>query len=166
MERKSSSKERQNKMEKEADAVKKLLNKFDIKIIKHKPTYTAVESSKERGIPLSQGVKSLILDLDGKIIEVLISGDYKIDLNKLKKYFNVKNAKLADKEVVFKKTNCEIGSVHPFCKIFNNIETYIDKSVLRSEKVDFSIGNFRESIEMKTKDFVSVLKVEVIDVGK
>jgi len=153
-------------MEKEAEKVKELLKGFDIKVIKHKPSNTALESSELRKVPLMQGVKSLILDLNGKIIEILISGDKKVDLNKLKKHFHVKNARLADKDVVFKKTNCEIGSVHPFCKIFNNIGTYIDKSVLRNEKVDFSIGINYESIEMDLKDFFLVLNAEVIDVGK
>ena len=152
-------------MEKEAEAVKKLLKEFNIKIIKHKPSNTAAESAELRKVPLMWSVKSLILDLNGRIIEVLISGDYKIDLNKLKKHFHVKNARLADKDIVFSKINCEIGSVHPFCKILNNVETFIDKSVLRNKIVDFSIGVNYESIEMKLKDFLNILNIEVIDVG-
>ena len=54
-------------MEKEAEAVKKLLKEFDIKVIKHKPSNTAAESAELRGIPLMQGVKSLILDLNERI---------------------------------------------------------------------------------------------------
>ena len=81
------------------EKVKALLKDFDIKIIKHKPCNSAIESCEERGIPLQQGVKSLILEADDEIIEVLISGDKRIDLHKLKEKLNVKNACLADKDL-------------------------------------------------------------------
>jgi prolyl-tRNA editing enzyme YbaK/EbsC (Cys-tRNA(Pro) deacylase) len=149
-----------------SDKIKELLKFYEFKIVKHEASNTAIESCDARNIPLMQGVKSLILDLDGKIIEVLISGDKKISLNKLKKKFSVKDAKLADRKVVKEKTGCVVGTVHPFCYLLNNIPSFIDESILRNEVVDFSIGVNDESMEMKVKDFLEFLNVDVIDVGE
>jgi len=153
-------------MKEQADKIKKLLENYSFKLVKHNPTCSAVESAKERNIELKQCVKSLILNVDDKIIEVLISGDKKIDLHKLKEVLNVKNACLADKDLVEKETGCIVGTVHPFCKVINNIETYLDKEILRNNKIDFSIGVNDESIEMNIKDFLKIIDPVILEVSK
>ena len=41
--------------------------------------------------------------------------------------------------------------------MLNGIKTYMDKSVLRNKRIDFSIGVNDESIEMDVKDFCDFL---------
>ena len=71
----------------------------------------------------------------------------------------------------FSPPNCFASSTASLTITFRGclacLSSYIASlSTARSAFAIFSIGNFGESIEMKTKDFISILKAEVIDVGK
>ena len=149
----------------ELDKIKELLKKenVDYKLIKHKRVHTAEESSKVRGIPLSQGVKSLILVThEKKFVLCLVTGNREVRLKDLKAILNTKDIRLADSEDVLRITGCEVGSVHPFWDLYNEkIEILMDKHVLDNETIDCSAGTFVDSIEMKCEEFIRVLKPRI-----
>ena len=149
----------------ELDKIKELLKKenVDYKLIKHKRVHTAEESSKVRGIPLSQGVKSLILVThEKKFVLCLVTGNRKIRLKNLKTILNTKDIRLADSEDVLRITGCEVGTVHPFGNLYKEkMEILMDKHVLDNETIDCSAGTFVDSIEMKCEEFIRVLKPRI-----
>ena len=150
----------------EVENIKRILGDFKIKFNHyiHKPVFTSQEAADERGLELKQGVKALVFR-NGKFILVLLPGDRKVDTKKLSKLINVKELKLASPEEVFKITNCEIGSVHPF-GFLHNLETYMDEKVLENEIVDFNIGLHTDSIAMRSEDLVKVIKPKILDFSK
>ena len=132
--------------------------KAKFKLIIHKPIFTAEEGAFVRKVPLRLGVKSLIFKLDKDEFKlILVRGDRKADLNKLRKILNVKNIRLASPEEVLKISGCEIGSVHPFGNLMG-LDILMASSILENELMDFNIGQHTHSAEMKVKDFIALLK--------
>lgn len=131
--------------------------KAKFNLIIHKPIFTAEEGAFVRKVPLRLGVKSLIFKLDKDEFKlVLVRGDKKADLNKLRKILHVKNIRLASPEEVLRLTGCEIGSVHPFGNLMH-LEILMDSSILENELMDFNIGQHTHSCEMKVRDFIGLL---------
>ena len=81
---------------------------------------------------------------------------------KLAKIVNTKKLRLASSQEVFKATGCKVGSVHPFGNL-HNIPTYLDKSVLENDVVNFNAGLHTVSIHMKVKDMVKIINPLIED---
>jgi Cys-tRNA(Pro) deacylase len=140
--------------------IKKLLDENRIKydILEHELVYTSEQAAKVRNSQLKQGVKALVLrSHEGKFILALIAADKKIDLKQLSKIIKTKELKLAKPDEVSEKTDCEIGSVPPFGNVLNLV-TYMDKSVLENEIVEFNVGLHTTSIRMKSDDLIKITK--------
>jgi Ala-tRNA(Pro) deacylase len=135
--------------------------------IVHEHVHRSEEAAKIRGNKIEQAAKAIVLKVrkkkskDYEIIQCVICGHKKIDLKKLKKLLDFDNASLASPDEVLEKTNCTVGSVPPFGKLFG-IATYVDSSVLEQEFIFFSAGTHNDSIKMKSKDYIISLEVEII----
>ena len=152
----------------EVKRIKKLLdsNNKEYKLSEHEPVYTSEQAAKVRGADLKTGVKALVLKTqESKFILALVAADRRVDFKKLAKHVNTKSLKLAKPDEVLKRTNCEIGSVHPF-GILHNLVTYMDSSVLENEYVEFNIGIHTKSIRMKSKDLVEVTEPEIVEISR
>lgn len=149
----------------EFEDIKKFLDSKEVKygLLEHKQVKTSEEAASVRNVPLSQGMKSLILIAKEKgFVLCLVPGNRKIELKALRKILNAKDIRLADHEDVLRITGCEIGSVHPFGNLYKEkLEIYMDKNVLNNQIIDFSVGTFVNSIEIKLKDFLKLVKVKV-----
>ena len=147
----------------EVKRIRQLLdsNNKQYKISEHEPVYTSEQAAKVRGAELKTGVKALVLKThESKFILALVAADKRLDLKKLAKHINTKSLKLAKPDEVLKRTNCEIGSVHPF-GVLHNLPTYMDSSVVENEYVEFNIGVHTKSIRMESKDLVEIVKAEI-----
>jgi len=141
-------------------------NGIPYEVLEHTPVYTSEQAAKIRGVELKTGVKALILKTDErKFITGLIAADRKIDLKKLAKIAQTKKLQLALPNEVLKITGCEIGSVHPFGNLYK-LPTYLDKSILENDTVNFNAGLHTVSIQMKTKDLIKVIKPMIEDFSR
>lgn len=141
-------------------SLKRLLddNGITYSISEHEPVYTSEEAARVRGVELKTGVKALVLRTkEGSFIIGLVAADRKIDLKKLAEIVKTEKLKLASPEEVLKVTGCEIGSVHPFGNLYN-LPTYLDRSVLENEWVNFNAGLHTVSIHMRSEDLVKLIK--------
>jgi Ala-tRNA(Pro) deacylase len=128
-------------------------------LFEHEPVYTSQQASKVRNVELKSGVKSMMLKtVEGKYLLVDIAADRKIDFAKLEKtILKTKHLRFATREEVINVTRCEPGSVHPFGRLFG-LETFLDKSVLENNRVNFNIGMLTKSVQISTDDLVRVLR--------
>jgi len=148
--------------------IKKLLddNGVEYEIFEHEPVYTSEQAAKVRGTDLKSGVKALVFKTEeGKYVMGLVAGDKRIDNKKLAKLVGTKKLRLARPEEVFKITACKIGSVHPF-GVLSKLPTYMDKSILENENVNFNIGLHQISMKTAAKDLVKVIKPEICDISE
>lgn len=152
-------------MEAEFEALKDLLTEKNVKFhaYSHEKIITAEEAARIRDVPLGSGVKAMIVKASNGFFLVLISGDRKIDFEKLKG--KIGKSKLASQEDVFRVTGCEVGSVHPFGSLFG-LPVLMDQHILDNDTVHFSAGTHEASISMSPKDMVKVIEPEISDFSK
>lgn len=151
--------------------MRKLLEFFErenveYKLYEHEPVYTSEQASKVRGVELKTGVKSLVLKTDdGQFLLSDIAADAKVDLKKLQALAKTSRIHFATREEVLAVTNCEPGSVHPFGSLFG-IPTYLDRSVLANEFVNFNIGLLTRSVRISAVDLARTLNSTQGDFAK
>lgn len=63
--------------------------------------------------PVNKFVKTLIYNVDGKPVAVMVRGDREVNETKVRKLFNATNVELADPDMVFAATNAQIGFAGP-----------------------------------------------------
>ncbi len=133
-------------------------NNVNYSLYNHEPVYTSDQASRVRGVELKTGVKALLVrkSKERQFILADIAADRKLDFKKLEMIAGTKKLQFATREEVIKVTNCEPGSVHPIGKLFG-IDTYLDKSVLENEFVNFNIGMLTRSARISSKDLVKLL---------
>jgi Ala-tRNA(Pro) deacylase len=136
--------------------------RVEYKIYEHEPVYTSEQASQVRGVELKTGVKAMVLKSIDRFLLADIAADRRLDFRKLEKLLHVKKLEFATKVEVVAKTGCEAGSVHPVGSRFN-LDTYLDKSVLNNEYVNFNIGLLTKSVRIKKDDFVRILKPKLTD---
>ena len=152
-------------MEPEVNALKCLLeeNGVEHRVLTHERVYTSEEAARIRGVPLSSGVKAMIVKSKDGYAMILVPGDRRIDFEKLK--HAIGKAKLASPEEVFRITGCEVVSVHPFGNLFG-LRVLMDRHVLDSETVNFNAGMHEVSINMNPRDMANIIKPEIGDYAK
>ncbi len=156
--------------------IKELLDSHKIiyKHLTHEPVgRTSEDAAKVRGTSLDNGVKAIILkihdasyaDSSDKFFQVSIPGLNRIDVKKLKEYFNIKSISLASPDEVLERTGCTVGSVPPFGNLFD-MKVYADNSLLELTEMLFSAGSHTDSIIMDPKDYLAIVNPILIDLRK
>jgi Ala-tRNA(Pro) deacylase len=149
------------------ESIKQLLDSKNIsyKCWTHEPVRTSEEAAKIRGTPLESGAKALVLRSEGKFLMVVIAGDKKMDLKKVKEAINSKRLSLATPEEALAVTHCVIGSIPPFGNLFT-IPVYLDKSLLRSPIINFNAGRHDTSIALSIDDYQKAVQPVLVDVSQ
>jgi Ala-tRNA(Pro) deacylase len=154
-------------LEKEVKEILRMFEKFSVeyRLYEHEPVYTSQEAAKVRGVELKTGCKSMILKTKaGSFVLANIAADRKIDLKKLEEIIGTK-LNFATKEEVLQATNCESGSVPPFGKLFG-LPTYLDKSVLENDFVNFNIGVLTKSAKISREDLLKLMNPIISEFSK
>jgi len=129
----------------------------EYQLYEHEPVYTSEQASKARGVELKTGVKALVLKTnEGKFVLADTAADRRLDLKKLQTLASTSKLHFASREEVLSVTHCEPGSVHPFGSLFG-IPTYLDRSVIENEFVDFNIGVLTRSARIRADDLRRLL---------
>lgn len=152
-------------METEVDVLKNLLddNGINYKLLTHERVFTSEEAARIRGVPLSSGVKAMVVKSKNGFCLVLVPGDKRIDFEKVGE--RIGKAKLASPEEVFRITGCEVGSVHPFGILFG-LRVLMDRHILDNQTVNFNAGMHEISINMSPKDMAKLINPELGDFSK
>lgn len=79
-------------------------------------------------IPIEKTVKSMLFDVDGDIIMVLVRGDHEVNDIKIKNALEAKSVELADPEVAVKLLGANFGSLGPI-EAPEDIRIYADHAV-------------------------------------
>jgi len=146
--------------------VKKYLDSKGIKYeeIAHKTVYTAYDAAQTLKKELKEVAKNLLVQADKTFVLVIVSADKKVDLKKLKKALKAKNVKIPGEEVMVKVLKIKPGAVSSFGKL-HQLETVVDKALLKTKKVLLSTGSFTDSVLMKAKDFIQLEEAKLADVA-
>lgn len=131
-----------------------------------KTVYTSEEAAQERGVRLSQIVKTMFLsNKEGNIIVGVLPGDRRLDRKKIKKVSGCQDLRLMDKESIEKQTGFTVGAISPVLNKLRDLAMFVDPSVFEEELLDISSGDPNAGIELARNDLKKLLKhATVVDI--
>ncbi len=126
-------------------------------------TPTAEDAAKAVGCDLSQIVKSLVFDCDGRGVVVMIPGDRRVDRRKVAATLGCASVKVAGPAEVARVTGFEAGGVAPF-PLPGVDAVLIEPALLGYETVWVGAGSSRHMASLAPTDLVRLAKARPVDV--
>lgn len=123
-----------------------------------KPAYTSEDAARERGVHLSQIVKTMVLkDRSGRTVVTVLPGHKKLDLKKIKKLMKCKDLRFMDKESLEKEFGLITGAIAPVRELFGGLPIFVDPAVFDEALVCISSGDPGAGVELKRDDLEKLL---------
>jgi Cys-tRNA(Pro) deacylase len=135
-------------------------------VLQHKHRVrNAEEAAVERGMPLRQVVKSLLVRRpDRRHVLALVRGDQRLSLKKLARIAGVKSVEMAPEADVPRITGYQIGAVAPLGLRRTDVAIYVDRHILEEPQVSISAGRHDAGLELDTKDLIRAVSGQVADI--
>jgi prolyl-tRNA editing enzyme YbaK/EbsC (Cys-tRNA(Pro) deacylase) len=146
------------------EAIRSLLDSEGVKYrqVRHEPTYTSEESARARGEDVRVGGKALVVKAGDDYRLLVVSAALTIDWTAVKKQFQVKKVRLADREELLRLTGLVPGSVPPFGRPILPLDLFVDPSVCANPVIAFNAGSLTDSIILTTEDYLRVARPTVV----
>lgn len=123
------------------------------------------EAAAERGVPLHQVVKTLLVrSPDRKHVVALVRGDQRLSLKKLARLIDVKALEMAPQADVSRITGYQVGAVAPLGLRRTDVPIYIDRQILQEPRVSISAGRHDAGLELATEDLIRAVDGQVADI--
>jgi prolyl-tRNA editing enzyme YbaK/EbsC (Cys-tRNA(Pro) deacylase) len=142
------------------------LNKVGVffQIIKYEKPVMSAKNAEEH----TDGIvaKSIILICDNNPLLCFLLGKDMIDLDKIKKYFNCNEVRLAKAKEVKEITGYDIGSVPPV-GLKQKIRTIVDKKIIElddNQIIYCGGGSHYHLLRISKKDLLKIMEYEVYDI--
>ena len=145
--------------------LKNMLDERHIKYISinHSPAYTARETAASTFIPRREFAKTIIVDLDGDTVMVVLPASRHVNLDALVQVTKASQARLATEDE-FKTLfpDCEIGAMPPFGSLYQ-LRVFVDRMVTEVDDVCFNAGTHQQILRMDSNDYLEIEKPVVGD---
>jgi prolyl-tRNA editing enzyme YbaK/EbsC (Cys-tRNA(Pro) deacylase) len=126
-------------------------------------TPTADEAAKAVGCDLSQIVKSLVFDCDGRTVVVMVPGDRRADRGKVAAALGCTTVKIARPPEVVRATGFEAGGVAPF-PLPGVDDVLIEPALLGYDVVWIGAGSSRHMASLSPADLIRLSRARPADV--
>jgi Cys-tRNA(Pro) deacylase len=126
-----------------------------------KPVFTSEDAAVERGVRLSQIVKTMLLADGDDILVAALPSHKRLDVKKLKKVSGHKNLQFMDKASMEGKKGLIVGAVAPIGRALEGIPLFIDPSVFDEELLDISSGDPNAGLELHRDALKELLKAAI-----
>ncbi|MFA4937147.1 MAG: YbaK/EbsC family protein [Patescibacteria group bacterium] len=148
--------------------VKNFLNKNKIKydVVKHKTVYTAYDLAQTLKKKLNEVVKALVVKTDKEHAIVLLPASHQVDFKALKKETGAKKVEIDKENIMTKLFKVKPGAISAMHGPLHKIPVYVDKAVLKTQKVVAQAGSFEESLHLKAKDLVKAVGGKLVNFAK
>lgn len=134
--------------------------------VSHPQVFSTVEEANALGIEADEVAKTLVINIRGRYVLAILPGAQRLDVKKLREVLNTSHARLmTEEEMANDFPEYDVGAVPPLGALFN-IPVYVDKKLLDHETIIFAGGTHTDSIKMKTKDLVDLIKPQLVDLAK
>jgi len=141
-------------------------NSINFREAHHEPAKTSEEAARARGEDLSIGGKALVLKIGDSFKIFVLSAAKKLDSAAVKKRFNIKRLRFANRDELLELTGLEPGSIPPFGPPLFDLELFVDNSIIKNEKIAFNAGTHTDSIIMSVKDYLELTKPTIFNFSK
>lgn len=149
-----------------------LLKKHNVwfETFEHEPVRTSEEAAQVRdGYTIRQGAKALIARIkisnsEKKFVMLVVPGDARFDVRKVKTLLGAKDLRFATEEEVSEITGGVLpGGVPPFGNLFD-IEVIADPSIFASDRIIFNAGDRSFSVGMKSVDYRQIVNPRIEEI--
>ncbi len=131
----------------------------------HPPAYTAQQLAHHVKIAGDRVVKTVIIELDGKMAMLVMPATWRIRWDRLSHILDTDFLDLADEqEFQDRFPDCEPGAMPPFGNLFG-MSVYCAEVLTNQPELAFAAGSHTESIHMKTADFLDLVRPMIIPEG-
>ncbi|KRW81108.1 MULTISPECIES: aminoacyl-tRNA deacylase [Marinobacter] len=133
--------------------------------LSHPPAFTAQQLAHHVKIAGDRVVKTVIIELDGKMAMLVMPATWRVRWDRLSRILDTDFVELAD-EQEFQDSfpDCEVGAMPPFGNLFG-MTVYCAEVLTEQPELAFAAGSHTESIHMKTRDFLNLVQPMVINQG-
>lgn len=145
--------------------IQEYLNRENVKYVTivHSPAYTAQEIAASAHIKGQELAKTVIVNLDGKMVMCVLPASHYVDFELLRKNAGVREAALVpEAEYKNKFPGCEPGAQPPFGNLFD-MRVLISRALLKDREIAFNAGTFFELIRLSVNDYMKLVNPEVMD---
>ena len=143
--------------------LKKAKTHFEVLSYRHDQKGAAF-AAQATGFPLEQTIKTLIADLGNrKYVAALVPGDKHLDLKKLARSFQAKQAGMADVPTAQRLSGYAVGGISPF-GMRQHLETVLEQSVLNYATIAINAGKRGLMLQIAPHDIVKVLRCRVAEI--
>ena len=133
--------------------------------LSHPPAFTAQELAHHVKIAGDRVVKTVIIELDGKMAMLVMPATWRIRWDRLTHILDTDFVDLADEqEFQDRFPDCEVGAMPPFGSLFH-MPVYCAEALTKQPELAFAAGTHTESVHMKTSDFLELVRPMVLEQG-
>lgn len=121
--------------------------------------YTAEGVASDLGVAVAQVVKAMLVRCDGSwYVLVVIPGDKRLDLEKVRAMVGAGRVNLAAKQEVEQITGYTVGAVSVLGFRQGGVLTFVDRAVLELEQAIISSGRPDAALELSVQDLMDGLE--------
>lgn len=124
----------------------------------HPLAYTSQETAALEHIPGRQLAKVVMLRSGERYFMVAVPATNRVDLHRIAETMGVANVQLAtEREFRDLFPECEVGAMPPFGNLYG-IDVLVDENLARNEEISFKAGSHRETVRMRTTDYLDLVR--------
>ena len=131
----------------------------------HPPAFTAQDLAHHVKIAGDKVVKTVIIELDGKMAMLVMPASWRVRWESLSRILDTDFVDLADEqEFQDRFPDCEVGAMPPFGNLFG-MTVYCAEPLTEQSELAFAAGSHTETLHMKTRDFLNLVQPMVLNRG-
>ncbi|MBL1274432.1 MAG: Ala-tRNA(Pro) deacylase [Marinobacter maritimus] len=131
----------------------------------HPPAFTAQQLAHHVKIAGDKVVKTVIIELDGKMAMLVMPATWRVRWESLSRILDTDFVDLADEqEFQDRFPDCEVGAMPPFGNLFG-MTVYCAEPLTEQPELAFAAGSHTETLHMKTRDFLNLVQPMVLHRG-
>ena len=143
--------------------------KAKFRVIEHEAEGKSAEISVIRGNRPDQAAKAMVLDVRGggggrRHVLAILPGNRKLDFAAVATLFEARKCGFASPDAAQELTGCVMGAVPPFA-LNPALAIVVEEDLLANEALFFNAGRLDRSMELDTKDWISVARPRVAKIA-
>jgi len=142
------------------ERIRRLLGEHDVwfEEMHHGPTRTSQQAADARGESIEIGAKAIVAKVDREFRLFVLSAALRIHARAICRHLGAQRFRFATPEELQRLTGAAPGCVPPFGRPIADLDLYVDRSILRNERVAFNAGSLTDSVLMNRADYLEIAR--------
>ncbi|MFB3826451.1 MAG: aminoacyl-tRNA deacylase [Bryobacteraceae bacterium] len=132
----------------------------------HQLAYTAREVASAEHVPPQEVAKTVIVWGDNGYSMLVLPASMVVDFQEVRAVLGLSHVRLAtESELAQLFPDCDLGAMPPFGNLYL-MPVYMDRTLLRDERIAFNAGTHRDVIHMKMDDYRRLVEPKIVSVSR